>query len=425
MTPEKPIKRAKNGKIAFPVTFTAEQVTPAEKRAMIELGKEISVPGFRAGHVPEAMLREKVNPQALLEETVRQLLPDTITALVKEHDLHPITHPHIELTSREPLTVTIIFLEKPEVTIKGANKISVEKKEPTVDEKELKKMIDYILEKHQTSTPVDRAAKEGDRITMDFWGEDESKKEIEGTRSQGHQVVIGSKTLIPGFEDALVGLKTGDKKSFTITFPKKYHAEALQDKPVTFHVTVNAVEEVSTPKVTDEFAKEHLGAESAASFTKDVEDSMLRQEQQIENQRRERHLLEAIRNATQVELPTELISEETRAMIQDFQSQLGRQGLGIEDWFKQTGKKAEEFMKDMEKQAADRLTLRLGIEKLIEEKGITVTDEEVQKAIDELLGRASHENRDEIAAAYKPGLNAYEQLKWQKRVDALFDSFLK
>lgn len=206
------IKKLKAGRVECTVTFNEAEIAPAEQKALHELSRDIQIEGFRKGNAPLDMIKDKVNDQKLFEQTVHNLLPSAFEKLIKEHDLKPVIHPRVEAVTREPLTVKIIFVEKPEVTIKGMDKIKIEKKEPKVEEKDVQKMIDYVIEQHKQMVDVDREAKEGDDITMDFWGADADGNEIDGIRTEGHTVEIGSKTLIPGFEDELKGLKKGDKK---------------------------------------------------------------------------------------------------------------------------------------------------------------------------------------------------------------------
>jgi len=419
------VKRLSAGRIECMVTFTNDQFRPAEELAVRQLGETVKVEGFRPGKAPADILREKVSPEHVFEQAIHNLLPTTFESLMKEHDIQPIVHPKVEVESRDPLTIKITFVEKPEVKLKGVDKIKVDAKKPEVDEKEVQKMIDYIMQKHQRSAEVDREAKEGDRISMDFWAKDGDGNEIEGIRTTGHQVVIGSKTLIPGFEDELKGLKKDSQKEFQITFPEKYHAEHLQGKPVTFHVTVRKVEELSMPELTDEFAQKELQAQSVDEFKKMIHDSMAAQESQIEQQRRESALMEEIRKATTVELAPELIEAEERELLQDLKKQLDRQGMEIETWLAQTGKKADEIQKDMKEQAEKRITLRLGMQKLIEEKGTEVTDEEMTHVVQELLAPLAAEERQKVESAYRKGQRAYEQLRWQKKVEKTLDEMLK
>ena len=297
------IEREKSGRIECTVEYTKEEVLAAEEKALATLAEQIKLPGFRPGKAPREMLLKRINPDDLTEETIHRLLPHTLESLVKEQNIQPIISPKVALKKRDPLTLSVIFVERPKVTLKGADKIKIEKKEPKVEEKDVDRMADFILRKHETATEVDRGAAEKDRITMDFWGADSEGKEITPIRTQNHAVVIGSKSLIPGFEDALKGMKKGEEKSFTLTFPKDYHAAELSEKPVTFHVTVTKVEEVRLPELTDAFAKEHLHVESAQSFRAELRKSMVMQEERLDHQRREQELMAAIGKATVVNLP--------------------------------------------------------------------------------------------------------------------------
>lgn len=418
------MKKLKAGRTECTVTFTEAEIAPAEQKALHELSREVQIEGFRKGNAPIDLVKDKVDSQKLFEQTIHNLLPSAFEDLIKEHDLKPVIHPRVEAVSRDPLTVKIIFVEKPEVTLKGLNKIKIERKEPKVDDKDLQKMVDYILEQHKQLNDVDRAAKEGDKITMDFWGADKEGQEIDGIRTENHEVEIGSKTLIPGFEDELKGMKKGEEKSFTITFPEKYHAEQLQNQPVTFHVTVKNVQEVVRPQLTDEFVKKELNGQSVEGFKQEIQDSMIKQEEAMEHQRRERKLMEEIGNCTKVELAPELIDEETRQLIGEFDQQLKQQGMGLEQWMQQTGKKPEEVMADMKKQAEQRLTVRLGMQELVEEQKIDVTDEEMDQIVENFLAQASPEQRKQVEPAYQKGAQAYEQLKWQTKVEKALKELL-
>ncbi|MDP7069182.1 MAG: trigger factor, partial [Candidatus Peribacteraceae bacterium] len=389
------IKRLKGGRVECEATFTEAEIAPAEEKALHELSRDIEMPGFRKGSVPMDQVREKVDPQKLFEMTIHNLLPSTFEKLIKEHDIKPIIHPRVDAVSKDPLTVKIIFIEKPKITLKGIKKIKIEKKEPKVDEKDVQKMIDYILEKHKAMNEVDRAAISEDMITMDFWGADKEGKEIEGIRTEGHNVEIGSKVLIPGFEDELIGTKKGDKKEFTLTFPEKYHAEQLQNAPVTFHVTIIKVEEIKKQELTDEFAKKELQATSVADFKRQIEESMRQQEEAMESQRREGALMDEITKCTNVELATELIDEETKQMVGEFEQQLKGQGMTMEQWMQHSGKKPEELIAEMKDQAEKRLKLRLGMGQLVEEEGIDVTDEEMDQIVQDFLSQATPEQRKE------------------------------
>ncbi len=417
-------KKLPQTKTQFQLTFTADESTKAEETAVRRLGQNVSVPGFRPGKAPAATIRERLRDEAVMDETVRLLLPEWIGKLAQEHHLKPILAPIVEIESMQPITVKVTFVEKQAVTLKNLDGIKIEKKDTKVDEKDVQRMVDYVLDQHKTLTEVDRPAAEGDQVTMDFVGVDEQKNEIPGTRSSGYQAVIGSKTLIPGFEDELKGLKKNEEKSFSITFPEKYHAEHLRGKPATFSVTVTKVEEVNKPELTDEFAKQKLQADSAAGVRKRLEDSMKEQEQGLLHQKREEELFDALAKATNVELADELVEQEARAILLDLRDRLERQGASIEDWMQQTQRDEASLQKEMREQATKRLTLRFGLEEALKQKNIEVTDEEIEKLVADTQASASPEERAQMPR-FERGTEQFEQLRWRRKVEKFVGEMLK
>lgn len=419
-----PLTRGKAGAASCTVQFTDAEFETAQAAAIKELGKDVKIDGFRPGQAPVEKLREKLGSEQVLNASIRKLLPKVMDEMIREHSLHPIIPPKVDIEEMKPLTLKITFYEKPEVKIKGADKISVKADKIEIDEKEIERLAEYVRKQHQTSAVKDGAAASGDRITMDFWGETLDGKEVEAIRTTGHQVIIGSKVLLPGFEDELIGLQAGDKKDFTLTFPEKHQAEELRNKPVAFHVSVTKVETVHVPELTDEFVQQNLQLDSVDAFKKQIKESMEMQEMQAMRRKLEEDALEKIRAATQVELADELIDDEFRAMLDDLQQHLQRQNVSFKDWLDRSGKKPEEAEKELREQAEKRLTVRLGLAVLVDERDIQMTDEEMQETIQHFLMPLSDAERKEIEPAYQKGQQAYEQLKWQKRVEKLLDQII-
>lgn len=418
------IERLPKSRVVAMLVLSTEEIASGEKAALHELGKSVKLEGFRPGHVPPEVLKEKIEPGALLEETVRAVLPQVLPPVLKEHSVKPIIPPKVELESREPFTLRITFVEQPEVTLKGADKITIEKTPLKTDAADVQKMIDYVMSQHRTATEVDRAARKKDQVMIDFWGADAAGQPIEKIKSEGYSVIIGSSSLIPGFEEELIGLKKGEKKSFTLTFPKEYHAEEMRGKPVTFWVTVQKVEELKNPELTDSFVKEHFEAPSVEEFKSRIEQSLKMEEERAERGRREQQLLEAIRKATHVDLPDELIDEEAHQLLLSIEEQLKEQNLTIKDWLERTKKTPEQVRDDMRRQATDRITLRLGVQKLIGEKQITVSDEDMKTLTSLMVAQTPEADRARRTKELQPGTDAHEQLRWQRTVEKLMEQML-
>ena len=292
------------------------------------------------------------------------------------------------------------------------------------EQKDIDRVMESVLNDHRIATEVERAAAENDRVNMNFHATDDQSQEIPGLRAEEYQAIIGSKTLLPGFEEQLIGLKKGEEKTFTLTLPEKFQAEHLRNKPATFHVTVTKVEETKLPELTDEFAKTNLNAPSAAEFRSIVEKSITMQEEQFENMRRERVLMDEIRNRTDVEIADELLDEEMRGLINEWSEKLEQQGTTIADQLKKEGRTVEQAEADLKKQAEERWKLRLGMGKLIEEKGVTVTDDELQVTVQDFIEGLPQEQQADARKEFDQRGNLYEELRWRALVEKVMKGLL-
>ncbi len=418
-----PPKKLKQSRAQSTVTFSAEEASKAEAKAVEKLGERIRIEGFRPGRAPADLLRQKINPEQLSEETIRSLLPDVFDALIKEHKLQPIIPPRVDLISRSPLTLEITIVERPEVKVKGASKITAKKNEPTVDEKSIDRMVDYLRGQYRVTSPVDRPAQDKDEVTLDFAGTLDGKP-VDGAKATGYKLVLGSSSLIPGFEDAVVGLKKGDEKSFTVTFPSDYHAEHLKGKPVTFAVTIHNIHEVTMPEFTDAFVKEHHLGESTKDLRDRIGKSLREQEEQAEKTRREKDLFDAIRSATVIDLAPELTAHEERGIAEEIMRNLERDKTPIDVWLKQTNRTPEKFQKEIQEEAAKRLTLRFAIQWLLDDQKIEMSTDDLAAALLETLNNIPEDQRKDAEAYYKEGGEGYEELKWRKRVEKLVEKML-
>jgi trigger factor len=384
----------------------------------------VEIKGFRVGHAPPDAVRARFPEETIIEETVRMLMRKELPEVLREHKVQPVIPPRIELTSKEPLTVKVTFVERPEVKIKNIDALKVAKKEMKADPKDVQRVIDAALSDHRISTEVDRASKDGDQVTMNFHATDADAKEIQGMRAEGYVAIIGAKQLLPGFEDQLIGLKKDDTKTFTLTLPEKFQVAELANKPATFHVTVTKVEETKLPELTDEFVKEKLHADSVAAFKELIEKSIAAQEEQFDRMRRERELMEGIKKHTDADIADELLDEEMRGLVQEWSDRLEKQGTTIEEALKKENRTVKQAEDDLRKEASDRWKLRLGMAKIIEEKGVTVTDDETAHALEHFLERVPEDQRAKATEEFKNHGSLYDELRWQALVEKVIEMLL-
>lgn len=419
------IERLPKSRVKATVKIEEAEHAAAEKEALQRLAEKVNIKGFRPGHAPPEMIRARFSPEEVLEETVRRLIARLLPDILAKHALAPVLPPKVEVTARLPLTLAITFIEEPAVKMKDAEHLTVPKKEVTVDEKDLQRVIDGLLHDHRTKTSVDRASKEGDEMTIDFRVTDEAQKEVPGLTAAGEEVVLGSKMMLPGFEEQLIGLKAGEQKSFTLTLPEKFPMEHLKGKSVTFHVTVRKVEEVSLPALTDAFAKEKLRAESAKDVRNRIEASLKAQEERWARMERERSLLEEIRKHTQVDLADELIDAEVRSIVEEWSRELEQKGSSIMEYMKKEKKTPEQLETELKAQAAERWKLRLGLKHLMAVRAITVSDPELEPAFQAFLAGLPADQRGGAENEWKDRGSLYQQIRWKALVEKTIEALLK
>ncbi len=420
------VERLPQSRSKYTIEVEAVERQTAEQLALLKLSQNISVEGFRPGKAPEEMIRQKVPADKLLEQTVRELVPVVMKRILDKHEVKPILPPSIEIASHDPLALAITFVEKPEVKLKGIDKMKIEKEDHKVEDKDVQRVIDQFLNDEVVKTPVDREARNEDTVIADFIGKDADGKEIPGTKANDYTIEIGSKKLIPGFEEGMVGMKKGDTREVNVTFPENYHAEHLKGKPATFTITAKEVQEVKRPELTEELVTKKLGTKKTpAEFKEEMKRSLIEQERQMITNRREGKLFDEIRNRTTVDLAPELVEFELRGMIEALEHNLEHRGLTLEQWLSTTGKKGEDVRKEMEEDAKKRLTLRFGLEKLIEEKNITATDEETQKAVDEEMVGLTDSERKEAGPQFQKGSDGWRSAEWRVKVEKVVDMYLR
>lgn len=418
------LERLPKSRATVTVTFSVEEAAKAEEQALRALGQDMNIKGFRPGHAPLETVRARITPEALTEQTVRTLMHTTLPALIDEHKITPVIPPKVEIVTKEPLVLKVLFIERPTVTIDKPDTITVAKKDITVDPKDIERTVEGLRREHRRKTTVDRAAKENDEVIIDFSATDADGKDIHGLTGTDEAVAIGSKTFLPGFEEALQGVKAGEEKSFTLTLPEKFPVEALRNTKANFHAKVKAVEAVELPELTDALVQKLFNVPTVTALRTQIETSIRMQEEQMERMDRERTLLETIRTHTKVDLADELLEQEVGDMVEEWASRLEKQHTTIEEVLKKQGKTVEQADKELKEQALERWKLRLGLQKLIELKQVTVTEEEVQKVFLQSLQQMPEDQRAQALANLQEGGTAYQELRWRALVEKTIEILL-
>ena len=425
------IKKLPKSQVELTITVPYADYVKAEKQAIEKLGKQVKVDGFREGQVPENIVREKAGPATIQSATLEQIIPVTYSNAVKENEVQVIAQPQVDIKKHVEkegddfvYTATVSIL--PEVTLGDYKKIKVKREKVEVGDKEIKETLEMIVNRFAEWKDVDRPAKEGDRVEVDFEGFDEDGKAIPNTASKNHPVVLGAKAMVPGFEEALMGAKKGDDKEFTVDFPKEYHAKEMQGKKVTFKAKVHRVEEKATKELNEAIIEKATGQkQSVDDFKKKVADDLKREMEQRAQADVDNKVVQEIIKVTKAELPDALIEEEINMLKEERKQAVTRQGLTWEQYLSHIKKTDEDFAKDHQKPAEERLLARLGVSQIIREEKVEVDDVEVDKRIQELVAMYPDEQKEKALEYYKKDSEAYRGLKNNMSADKLINMFVE
>ena len=313
------------------------------------------------------------------------------------------------------------FTTKPEVKINKYTKLGVKKDSSKVTDKEVKEEIEKARKEYADLEVKEGKIEKGDIAIIDYEGFD-GDTAFEGGKADNYSLEIGSNTFIPGFEDALIGLKAGDKKDVKLTFPKDYHAKDLAGKDVVFKVTVNEVKTKVYPELNEEFFLD-LGMEDVKTteeFEKKVKESLEAQKEYDAENKYIDELFEALLKETTVDIPHELIHEEIDQMVSQYEERLKMQGITLEQFFKYTNSSMEELKSQMHEEAEKRVKLRFAIEEIIDLEKIDATDEEAEKDAEE-KSKKHNMTKDEYIKAF----GGIEMLKYDIKVQKVLDILKK
>lgn len=409
------VKKLPKAEVEITVTFSEDEFKRDMEEAAKVLSKEVKIDGFRSGKIPYDVLVEHVGKDMVLNHALDTAIPRILTDIIKKEKLQVISRPRVDILSKDPVSLKVTAPVYPEIKVDGYEKVKVKPKEVEVKEKDVDEALKNVQKQFIKWKQVLRGVKEGDKVEIDFEGKDEGGAPLEGTQSKNHPLIIGEKMMVPGFEDALIGMKTGEEKDFPLTFPKDYHKKSFQNKKVQFHVKINKVEEPELPEIDEAFIEKISGKKTPIDeFRKNVKADLKEYKQSEEKKNAEQQLLEKFLKVTKTDFSDLLINEEVEYMIQQMKQDMQAKGLSFDQYLQYTKKTEEEIREEMKKEAIKRLTLRFGLNEIMEKEKIEISDKEVDKKIKQipdLKPEQEHEARGRVVNSM--------------RLEQLFDRFIQ
>ncbi len=405
------------------ITFPEDEWQNAIMQAYTRTRGKYSVPGFRKGKAPKPVLENYYGKSVFFDEAFNVLYREHYFAILeKEKDsFTAVGEPELSVDSLEEgkgLVLSAVVPVKPDVEIEAYTGLKIKKYAYNVSDGDVEAEVKKLLERNATDVEASgRPCKNGDKVNIDFSGSVDGEKFAGGTAEE-YDLVLGSGSFIPGFEEQVVGMEIGGTRDITVKFPDDYQADNLRGKEAVFAIKLNKITEKQLPELTDEYVKKHAGAESVEAYKTSVREKLLKSAESRSRDETENSIIEEICKHAKAEIPEAMIESEIDRLVQDFSYRLMYQGLKLEDYIKYMGQTMEQFRAQYKPQAAPRVLSQLVIDKIIRTEGFTAEDAEVEAKIAEQAASV-----EKTAEEYKKSMDPrqYEYIKSDIIITKLFD----
>ncbi len=349
------LKNISDVKVELTISLGAEELKAAEQVALTKLAKEVKIEGFRKGKAPLEMVAAQVDPNFLSQETLENALSKSVAEAFLKEKVQAINRPEVDVKKFIPgteLEFTATTEIMPKVELGDYKKLGVKKEAVKVSKKEVKETIDRILKNFAEKKKVEREAKNGDEVIIDFLGKKDGVA-FDGGKAEKFPLELGSKSFIPGFEEGLIGKKAGDKLSLDLEFPKDYHAKDLAGAKVVFEVKIHKVRENVEPEINEDFLSKLGDFKTKEEFEKQIEEDLKTQKQAEADEKFKDELVKKLAEVSKVPVPEILLEDQKRSIEMDMQQNLMYSGLSLEDYLERMGKTHEEWLEKDVKEAAE------------------------------------------------------------------------
>jgi trigger factor len=378
-------------KITALVMAGAGELEPIKKRVLQKFNTpSLKIPGFRGGKAPLNVVEKNLDPNVLQAEFLEEAINDLYVAAAKQEQFRPVAPPQISLKKFVPFT-DLEF--EGEIDVIGKIVLpkyeKIRKSRPTVSvaAKDIEGVLNDLKTRAADKKDVDRAAKSGDQVFIDFKGVDDKGAPVNGAEGKDYPLVLGSNSFIPGFEDNVIGMKANEEKTFTLEFPKDYGVKALAKKKVTFTVNATKVQEIAEPKFDNDFAAKVGPFKDMAELKEDIKKQLFTEKQNQADRNYENELIQEIVSKTKMQVPALLIEDQLDRSEQEEKQNLMYRGQTWEEHLKDEGVNAEEHRTKKRPEAEERVKTGLVLAEIAEKEKLEISPEELEIRIQLLKGQ--------------------------------------
>lgn len=380
-------KTENTNELKLTFNIPAEVFDEGMKKVYSKTAKYFNIPGFRKGKAPMKLVEKTYGSEIFYEDTFNEIVPEIFEKEVKEQNLEIVSKPNIdivEIGKGKELVFTAVVQVKPEVKLGKYKGVAVEKIEYKVTDEDIQKELEQMANRNSRLISIeDEPVAEKDIAVIDFEGFVDGVP-FEGGKAEKHELEIGSKTFIPGFEDQVVGMKIGEEKDINVKFPEEYFSKELAGKDATFKVKLHEIKRKELPELDDEFAKDVSEFDTIKELKDSIKEKLEEENANKAKYETEDKAIQAVCDATEIDIPSGMIETEIDNMVKDIETRLSYQGLDMKSYLQMIGKTEADMRKEFEEQAKKQVKSRLVLEAVVEAEKLEASIDEIEEKVSEM-----------------------------------------
>ena len=372
-----------NGSAKVTVEIAKDEFQTALDKAYAKIRKDIMIPGFRKGKAPRKFVERMYGSQVFYEDAVSEIFPDIYEAAIIKQELKAVGQPSVtDMQTPEDGSVVLTVSTElyPEVTLGEYKGIEVPKETVSISKAEVDAELARMQERNARIETVDREAKTGDTVVLDFEGFVDGKP-FDGGKAEGYTLTLGSGAFIPGFEDQIVGHAAGEEFDVNVTFPEQYQAAELAGKPAVFKIKLHEVKYKELPALDDELAKDCSEYDTLDEFKASIRKNNQEQLDKQDDLAVENALVDQVIEGMEAEIPQAMYDVRMDELVNDFAFRMEQQGLRLEDYLKYMGQSMDQFRASFMPQAEKQVKIRLALEAVAAAENIEATEDELNAEV--------------------------------------------
>ena len=381
------VEKLEHNMAKLTIEVSAEDVEKALNSAYNKQKKNISIPGFRKGKVPRAMIEKMYGAEVFYEDAANELMQNSYPAAIDESGVDIVSRPTVnvvQLKKGEPFIYTAEVATKPEVTLGKYEGVTVTKIDTSVSDEEVAEALEKERNNNSRSVSVtDRPVAEGDTAVIDFEGFVDGVA-FDGGKGENHPLGIGSHSFIDTFEDQLVGKNVGEEVEVNVTFPEQYQAADLAGKPAVFKVKINEIKAKELPELDDEFAQDVSEFDTLAEYKEDLKKRLQEQKEVEAKKTKEDEAIQKIIDKSKMDIPEAMLTTQCESMVDEFAQRIAQSGLSLEQYLQFSGMTMDALMDQVKPEAMKRIQSSLVLEAIAKDQNIEVSDEDVDAEIEKM-----------------------------------------